>query len=337
MLDVFETQSARNGGLISSVSLREVGLSTDAVQSLIDRGDLVRLRRGVYVLGPSWRAARSDERYRLFVLASAFVAQRPLLLSHQSAAALHGLPMIGAWPRTVHAINNDATGGSTARHTTTHRNVVLPDTVQLHGCRVTGLARTLIDVAASSTFLVGVTMIDHALREEQQRAESEKRDGIVGLPPLTRASLRAELEAAHPRHGAQQASRAIDFANPLSANPGESLSRVRIYELGFEVPELQVYFQLNSRSYWVDFYWRRVRKIGEFDGELKYTRGEILGDRDPSDVVIAEKNRENLLRRHSDSFSRWDWDTAYSPQRFCDFLIEHDVPRRQVRQRRAQV
>jgi len=49
----------------------------------------------------------------------------------------------------------------------------------------------------------------------------------------------------------------------------------------------------------VDFYWRRIRKIGEFDGRVKYTRGQVLGNRDPAEVVWEEKVREDALRFHS--------------------------------------
>jgi hypothetical protein len=105
------------------------------------------------------------------------------------------------------------------------------------------------------------------------------------------------------------------------------MSRVHIFQLGFEVPELQVHFFVDGRDYWVDFYWRGIRKVGEFDGKHKYTRGAVLGDRDPGNVVWEEKRREDALRRHSGSFTRWDWETAISPRRFHDFLVDQGVPR----------
>jgi hypothetical protein len=227
----------------------------------------------------------------------------------------------------VLAINNDAVGGSSARFTTSHRSVAEPESVVVGGCAATTLARTLIDVAATSSFLVGVTMTDHALRVQQERANEEQRRGIVGTPPLCTDGLYEELATVHPRIGGAQARRVIDFANPLAANPGDSLSRVRMEELGFEVPELLVRFVVKGREYWVDFFWREGHKIGEFDGKIKYTRGAILGDRHPPEIVIVEKDRENLLRPGVGSFDRWDWVTAYSPRLFYEFLTEHNVPR----------
>jgi len=327
MFDILNLPNAHNEGLILADSLRASGLTTHAVRALIAHGELVRIRRGIYAPGEAWRSGTSNDRYRLFVRATALAADRSLLLSHYSAAVIHNLPTIGPWPEVVHAINNDTAGGSSARFTTSHRSVVEPESVTVSGCVVTSLPRTLIDVAANSSFLVGVTMMDHALRVEQERVESERRQGTLGAPALCKDDLYAELGRVHPRSGGAQARRAIDFANALSANPGESLSRVRIAELGFEVPELQVHFVVKGRNYWVDFYWRGVSKIGEFDGKVKYTRGAVLGNRHPGDVVVIEKNRENLLRPFVNSFDRWDWDTAYSPRRFYEFLVEHGVPR----------
>ncbi|TFC30720.1 hypothetical protein E3O25_03335 [Cryobacterium sp. TMT1-3] len=327
MLEILDVPNAHNDGLILAESLWAAGLNTRAVRALLANGELVRIRRGVYSLGATWRGANSDDQYRLFVRATVVTAEQPLLLSHLSAAALHNLPIIGPWPKVVHAINNDTAGGSSARFTTSHRSVVEPEPVTINGCAATTLARTLIDVAATSSFLVGVTMIDHALRLEGERAENERRKGVAGAPALSKEDLYAELAIVHPRRGGPKVRRVIDFSTLLSANPGESMSRVRMHELGFEIPELQVRFVVQGRDYWVDFYWPGVRKIGEFDGKIKYTRGATLGDRHPGDVVIAEKNRENLLRPEVLSFDRWDWDTAFSPRLFYEFMIQHDVPR----------
>lgn len=328
MIKTLELLDVCRDGLIPSAALGDAGMNSHAIDMLLQCGELVRVRRGVYMLGEAWRAANVDARYRTFVRATAEVAGRPLVLSHLSAAALHGLPIIGPWPTTVHVLSPRSSGGSTARFTTSHQATASrAPTVEIAGCTVTNLARTLVDVAASSTFLVGVTMLDHALRIDEQRVDAETRRGLPPVGILTKDVLLEELAAGRPRSGAVQVERAIAFANPLSANPGETLSRVRIHELGFEVPELQVRFTVNGREYWVDFYWRRVRKMAEFDGELKYTRGVVLGDRDPGEVVFEEKKREDALRTRAQSFDRWVWELALSPRRFFDFLTERGVPR----------
>ena len=327
-LRLTEVVSTRYGGLLPAGALREVGVSTRALQMLCAQGVLQNVRRGVYVTGDRWRAAEVDERYRLMVRATVLAAGDPPVLSHQSAGILHGLPIIGSWPATVHTSTPDAVGGSSTRFITSHRGASVGPVEEIEGCRVTSLARTLVDVAASSPFLVGVTMVDHALRVEQERAERERRSEVPIRPALTREDLYRELALVNPRTGRRRAERVIAFANPLAANPGETLSRVRIFQLGFAAPELQVCFpDILGGTAWVDFFWRRVRKIGEFDGFLKYGVGPVLGDRDPSSVVWQEKQREDALRARVNSFDRWGWDLALSPARFHAFLTERGVPR----------
>jgi predicted transcriptional regulator of viral defense system len=327
--------STRYGGLLPAGALREVGVSPRALQALCARGVLQGIRRGVYVLGEGWRAADADERYRLLVRATVQTAGNSPVLSHQSAGVMHGLPIIGSWPTTVHALSPDALGGSSKRSITSHRGPA-PDAVEdIEGCRVTSLARTLVDVAASSPLLVAVGMIDHALRVEQERAKREETrsrrgDGraAVGRAALTKEDLYRELALVNPRTGRRQAEQSIAFANPLAANPGETLSRVRIFQLGFAAPELQVCFpDVLGRNAYVDFWWGLVRKIGEFDGFLKYGAGQVLGGRDPGSVVWQEKQREDELRARVNSFDRWGWDLALSPSRFHAFLTEREVPR----------
>jgi predicted transcriptional regulator of viral defense system len=315
VLRLAEVAALLYDGLLPSEALREAGVPPHSFRRLCLEGVLHCIRHGVYVTGERWRAAGASERYRLLVRATALAANRQPVLSHHSAAVLHGLPIIGGWPATVHTVTPGASGGSRNRSTTGHRGPA-PELVEtIDGCRVTSLARTLVDVAASSSLLVGVTMLDHALR-------------VGGDPVLTKDALYQELALVNPRTGRRQAEQAIAFANPLSANPGETLSRVRIFQLGFEVPELQVCFPgiLGGNAY-VDFWWRQVRKIGEFDGFLKYGMGPVLGDRDPGSVVWQEKQREDALRARVNSFDRWGWDLALTPELFSAFLTERGVPR----------
>ncbi|TFD88229.1 hypothetical protein [Cryobacterium serini] len=241
--------------------------------------------------------------------------------------------MIGPWPRAVHAVDPGAAGGSSSKLFTTHRGPVDPGALVIDGVRVTSLSRTVVDMAAWSSFLVSVTMIDHVLHHEAARVSAERDAGIVGAPRITQGSLLTELDSAHPRNGHQAAARAITFANGLSANPGESLGRVRFEELGFEIPELQVRFDVGGCTYYVDYFWRGVRKIGEFDGHIKYTRAAVMDGRDAVQVVVDEKDRESLLRPLVSSFDRWGWKLALSPHAFYRFLMDKGVPRAPTRGR----
>ena len=74
----------------------------------------------------------------------------PLLFAMHSAAVLWQLPAIEPWPRKVHVVAGTATGGRStaalARHT------VGPVAAhELNGLLVTPLARTVVDLARSSS------------------------------------------------------------------------------------------------------------------------------------------------------------------------------------------
>ena len=333
MIEILDSCAVLGNGLIPAEALRASGMTTYTVHQLLLRGELAQVRRGWYVLGPKWNNARPEERYQFFVRATAAQSTTDLMLSHHSAAVMHGLPLIGTWPATVHALHPDAVGGSSQRILTSHRTLTEPQPVVVDGVKVTSLTRTVVDMVAGSSFLIGVTMVDHVLHQEEARLQREQRTGLRGAPPITKETLLDELHTVHPRLGRRAGERAIAFANGLSANAGESLSRVRFEELGFEVPELQVRFVVQGRTYFVDYFWRGVRKIGEFDGGIKYTRAEIMAGRDIVGVVAAEKNREDALRPQVNSFTRWGWVLAYNAPAFDRFLSDHDVPR--ARGRRA--
>lgn len=327
MLHTLVTQDTLGDGLLTAGSLRSAGLNEHAIDMLVQRGELRRLRRGWYALGTTWHAVGLDGKYRLFVRATAAAAERNLVLSHHSAAVLHGLPLIGPWPATVHALAPGARGGSSQRMLTTHRAVADLNSTLIAGVAVTSLTRTLVDMAAGQSFLTGVTMIDHVLHREDERLAFEKSARVIGPVPITKVALLTELETVNPRTGRQAAERAIRFATGLSANAGESLSRVRFEELGFDVPELQVRFDVAGHTYFVDFFWRHMRKIGEFDGHIKYTRAAVMNGKDVVGVVVAEKNRESLLRPQVNSFDRWGWDLALNAVAFDRFLRDKNVPR----------
>lgn len=318
MAELVESLALLGDGLISAEELRVAGMTAYQLRELLRLGQLVRVRRGWYVAGPTWNDARPEERYRYLVRATAAEAAAELVFSHHSAAVMHGLPLIGPWPMTVHALLPGANGGSSRRLLTTHRTIVDLQPVVIHGVTVTSLARTIVDMVATAGFLVGVTMVDHVLHQQMLRPGQS--------PTITKQALLTELDAVNPRVGRGAAERAIAFANGLSANAGESLSRVRFEELGFVIPELQVRFVVRGCTYFVDYFWRGVRKIGEFDGRIKYTRAAVMAGRDVVGVVLAEKEREDILRPQVHSFTRWGWDLAYNARAFGQFLREQNVP-----------
>jgi hypothetical protein len=128
--------------------------------------------------------------------------------------------------------------------------------------------------------------------------------------------------------------RAVEFSVELSGSFGESVARVVIILLGFEVPELQVVFQDAEGNIETDFFWRGVRLAGEFDGKVKYSRQEYTGG-DPTEVLWREKRREDRLRRMVAGVLRITWDDVMHPARLERLLVDAGVPRAIAPARRA--
>jgi very-short-patch-repair endonuclease len=121
---------------------------------------------------------------------------------------------------------------------------------------------------------------------------------------------------------------ALAFADPLAESPGESLSRVRIAQLGFQKPVLQHSItDSGGRDYRTDFCWPEARIVGEFDGHMKYTRAKALQGAEPAEVVVREKTRERRIEQEGYRVVRWDWDDLRSPETLRRLLDEFGVPR----------
>ncbi len=109
----------------------------------------------------------------------------------------------------------------------------------------------------------------------------------------------------------------VSFADEGAESVGESYSRALMRELGFELPRLQVWLDRDGRRIArVDFYWPRLRLVGEFDGVMKYTRSKEFSGQAPAEVLVAEKRREDEIRALGERVVRWGWDDLMHPQRF---------------------
>jgi hypothetical protein len=280
------------------------------------RGELEALRVGVLrpVL-PPLATIEGDERYlesrrRYLDLISAVGLTRrsaPVVFSHRSALAILGLPTVAAWGRSVDVLE-PATSARRSKHgVRVHRTGYLPEEIMPWGpFFVTTPARTIADLARSGDFMSTVVALDAALRPTAR-----------SLVRLSKSDV-AEVLSRHGDWGLARAEFAVEFADGRAANAGESASRVTIYQLGYEVPDLQVR-HFHAEGYFdVDFKWRRGPGmprplIGEFDGGGKYVKPEYLGGMTPGEAVLKEKRREDILRRQDNDFGRWGWPEVRHP------------------------
>ena len=217
------------------------------------------------------------------------------VISHVSAAALHGLAV---WPLPadrVHISRNGTPGGG-RRTRTLHLHVsalTAADVVDLGGTAVTSAARTVMDVARTQPFETGVITADHALNT-----------GVVD-----RRSLTGVLDRQRTLAGYRRAEAVLAFADELSESVGESRSRVAMLRAGMDIPVLQhrIYGHRGEFLGRTDFADVEARIAGEFDGKGKYRSGSTDGA-DPVDVMVAERRRADAIERAGWIVVRWMWD-----------------------------
>ncbi|CAN5239425.1 hypothetical protein BH11ACT5_BH11ACT5_27910 [soil metagenome] len=276
----------------------------------------MRVRRGVYVPYSTW----NDESVRILLKmrAVALNASADPLFSHRSAAAAWGLPYLTADAPVAETLVAAARGGRSGRGII-RRGVDL-DAVQVsivHGFRVTSIERTLIDLARSQPFASAVMALDFAISDGRGRRK----------PVTTVDRIRAELGRLEVHRGLARVIRVLDFGDGRSESANESLSRARIFELGFPTPDLQVeithHTGITDR---VDFLWREYEHIGEADGLGKYLDPALRSGRTAERVLIDEKRREDRLRSQYPRLSRWEWSDAYTPPRLRAILLDAGLP-----------
>ena len=282
-------------------------------------GLLTRVGVGVYVSTDQWSSMPPDEQYRTRVRGAGAVSAPRTQFSHDSAAALWRLPSVGRWPQVSHQLAPAQPGGSSRTQIRRHEVGLDPLSTRIDGTTVTSLARTVVDMACTTSMLRAVVMADAALRTPDATEWNRV--------PTSTAELHAVLESLLPYRGHARAGRVISFATGLAESPGESFARVQFHALGLPAPELQVPFYDELGLIGIaDFYWRHLGLICEFDGLSKYgvlrryQRGMTT-----QQVVIDEKKREDRMRRVSDDFVRLDWPTVQDRRTLAAHLRPHGL------------
>jgi hypothetical protein len=275
-------------------TLLDQGYDHEDLRRLQRAGELVRIRRGAYALRDGSDLAL-EERHRRVVLATAPQLLDGAVLSHGSAAVLHGLPVWPAAVERVHVTRNRRGGGIKRGVVQVHgAPLAAPEIVLIDNMPVTSLCRTVLDLARALPMTQAVAAGDRAL--------------ALGL---TRHALVAGLVAMSRWPGIRGARRTVEFLDLQSESAGESASRVRLME-GLPRPEPQrEIFGPNGRLIArVDFYWEEQKTVGEFDGKIKYGRLLKPGKR-IEDVIFEEKVREDAVRDLGLQVVRWLWTDLY--------------------------
>ena len=81
------------------------GYSDAELARRVRRGELARLQRGTYLTDPSLLPDEAAGRHRLRVAATTSELRVATVVSHVSAAAVHGLPLWGVRLNRIHVVH----------------------------------------------------------------------------------------------------------------------------------------------------------------------------------------------------------------------------------------
>lgn len=250
---------------------------------------LRRVSFGVYAPRSEWEALKPWDRYLARVHAVRLI--RPdAVFCFESAGALRGFPLFGE-PKLVHIVSSPATTGHghSFGGVAVHRLAPSRATETLAEVSAVSAADTLIDLARLLPPAYGLAVADAAMR--------------TAAPGVTASALLERAFAQGWPRGIRRLKWILNFMDASAESPGESVSRAVIHWLGYPAPVLQKWFLAEGCRDRVDFYWPEADIIGESDGYGKYDAD------DPEKAkahFIAEKVREDRLRRQVRGFARWD-------------------------------
>lgn len=354
--------------------------TSQALTRAVDTGQLLRVRRGVYLEPSAWLLAPPWDRH-LLATAAARLWDPETVFCRETALALHGVHQLST-PEAVHlrTWRRQEAGIRAAPRMTGQadpRTIAallrsMDDDVLRPRQRLPGMAdlagvptrrvfaSTALQSAAQDDLLPSpavarVPIPDSTVRDQDVLAAAVEPLGLVLADTVPRMdptgaavvldSVRSGRNAtAHPWTpddaapwlpliGSARARKRWEQAWARSdagaESVGESLTRLRVQDLGFETPETQVEFVLHDgRTVRVDLFWRSAGIVGEFDGWTKYTRDGVLGDRDVSEVVYEEKVREDGLRALGLGVVRFLWADIQTLETLRRKLVNARVPQR---------
>lgn len=273
------------------------GLTFDELDRRTRDGSMHRVRRGAYEPADSW-PTEPAEQHRSLIDGTLRQTPTPAVVSHTSAAVLHGFPTWNDDLTRVHLSRDSGGKGKVRRYVHLHVAALPPtDTCVIDDMVVTSPARTVVDLARTLPLGRAVAAGDVARR--------------LGVTDVEIADVAAR-SVGWP--GMAAGRRALEMLDHRSESVGESMSRVTLWEAGLPpaIPQFEVFSDRGVLVGRCDFGWPEFKTVGEFDGRVKY--GRLLKDgQTASDVIFAEKQREDALRDLGWQVVRWLWEDLFHP------------------------
>ena len=226
----------RQHGLVTLTQLQVLGLSRSAVAKRAREGRLTRIHRGVYAVGHGRLTKRGH-------WMAAVLAYGPkALLSHRSAAALHGIRADNR-PKTDVTLSSRSARPRPGIEVHTSTTLKAADCTTIDGIPCTSLARTLLDLAEA--------VDERAVERAVNQAEVLRRFDLRAVEEV--------LSRAAGRRGAAVLKRVLaDYDGPtLTDRELEERFLALCRSASVPRPEVNGWIALDHGiAYKVDFLWR---------------------------------------------------------------------------------
>jgi hypothetical protein len=207
------------GGVFTRADARACGYPDPDIDSLLDTGGWRRIRPGTYAAHRALAPVNEAMLHLRRVYHVLRYGEPGLAASHQSAAALHALPLWGLDLGQVHVTTRDGRPGRHAGGVHRHvRDPVGPGVQLWNKLRMSSPARAVAEVAASSELAPAVVLAEAALYA-----------GLVTPSSLKRAANQLI-------QGVERAHQVFAMAGVESASVAESRLRLILAEAELPVP-----------------------------------------------------------------------------------------------------
>jgi hypothetical protein len=270
--------AAQQHGIIAARQLQACGVSRDATRARVGGGRLHLVFRGVYAVG------HPALTHTALFMASVLACGSGAVLSHHAAAALLGLL---DWRGDRHPeVIVPRAGGRKIDGIDAHRTQLDPrDVWTRENIRVTGPARTILDIAA--------TRPHKPLRRMVRQAQAEQHVNVRQL---------LEIVHRHPRHPGTARLRGVIADGPApTRSDHEDIVLDLIVQAGLERPEINPRLRLDERDIQPDLLWRDRPLAIECDSRRWHS--DPLTQQDDAD-------KQAILEAHGIRVLRITWQQA---------------------------
>jgi hypothetical protein len=204
------------GGVFTRADARACGYPDPDIDSLLDTGSWRRVRPGTYAAHRALTLVTNEVLHLRKVYRVLRSGGPAVFASHQSAAALHALPLWGLDLSRVHVTAPHGRGGCVGGVHRHIRDPVGPGIQVWNKLRMVSPARAIVEVAASSPAAPAVVLTEAALYA-----------GLVTNRSLKRAAA---------DHGNERAIAMLDQVGAESASVAESRLRLILADGGLPAP-----------------------------------------------------------------------------------------------------